>query len=137
MAVTPNGSLESWPYALFGNPLFDPSLVVVDPLVRTPMDIGFKSRQRFLNTVLGGTYSVLLSNANYALFLAWHKHKIGSGSDWFNFKVRMGASMSWEEVKMTSIFTAQQQGGRTRVTFSIVQRTDSIPSESTLDGELS
>lgn len=137
MAVTPNGALVSWPYALFGNPLFDPSLVVVDPLVRTPMDIGFKSRQRFLNTVLGGTYSVLMNNATYALFLSWHKHKIGSGSDWFNFKVRMGASMSWEEVKMVDIFTPQQQGKRTRVGFSIVQRTDSIPLESTLDAALS
>jgi len=136
MAANPNPALETWPEQ-FGKPLRDPGTGVIDPVVRTPMEDGFKSRQRFLNPVLTGSFSVLMSNAIFLLFQSWHKHKIANGSDWFNFQVRAGAGLQWEEVKMTGMYQAQpQQNKYVRVSFSVVQRTDSIPSESALDAAL-
>ncbi|OFE11376.1 hypothetical protein PHACT_12525 [Pseudohongiella acticola] len=137
MAANPNSALETWP-ALFGKPLRDPGVGVIDPVIRTPMDDGFKSRRRFITPVITGSYSLLMTNAKYLLFQSWHQHKIASGSDWFNFQVRAGAEVEWEEVKMTGIYQAQPQQNRyVTVTFSIVQRTNSIPAEATLDAALS
>lgn len=137
MAVNPNPNLPTWP-SQFGCAQMEPRLGVIDPVVRTDMDIGFKSRQRYLNPILRGTYTVVLTNAQYLLFQGWHKHVLNNGSLWFNFQVRAGNTMSWEEVMMTDIYEPEEVANRfTRVRFSIVQRTDSIPSAAEVASALS
>lgn len=133
MAVSPNGALATWPYDKFGKPLLQHGQSVVDPTVRTPMARGAKVRQQFLNPILDGSYQVLMSKEQYLYFQAWHKHTISNGTEWFNFKVWAGTAMSWEEVRMLGIYSPQPQGTRVLVSFSIEQRTNSIPSESALD----
>lgn len=137
MAANPNPALETWPYASFGNPQRDPDIGVIDPVVRTDMDFGQKSRERYINPILQGSYRVRLTNEQYQYFQAWHKHKISNGSDWFNFKVRVGSVLSWEEVKMVAMYQPAPESNRyVVVQFTVIQRTDSIPSEATLDSWL-
>src|SRR5690554_4956688 len=136
MAASPNPALVTWPYARFGTPLQNPGLSVDDPVVRNAMERGFRSRQRFLDPHSRGQYRVLLTNEQYLYFRAWHKYRIKNGTEWFNFRVRAGDGMSWEEVRMTGMYQPSQEARFTRVTFDIVQRTDATPSESSLDSYL-
>jgi hypothetical protein len=137
MTVSPNPALPIWPYGKFGAPLLDPDTGLVDPVVRTEMDFGVKARQRFINPLGTGTYQVLLTNDQYLYFQSWHKHKIDNGAGYFNFKVRTGDDLSWEEVAMTGMYTAQGQSNRfVTVTFSLLLRTNSVPSEAALDSWL-
>lgn len=133
MSGSPNGALPTWPYAKFGTPLKDPELSVVDTVARNEVDAGQKARQRYINPVLQGSYRIIMTNEVYLYFQAWHQHKLNNGVEWFNFKVRAGASLTWEEVRMAGIYEPTQMGRRVLVAFSIVQRTHSIPSEAALD----
>ncbi|MDP2141268.1 MAG: hypothetical protein Q8L20_10700 [Gammaproteobacteria bacterium] len=136
MAGSPNGALQTWPYDKFGSPLLAHGQSVVDPTIRTPMERGGKVRQQFLTPILDGSYQVLMSKVQYLNFQAWHLHKLDNGTQWFNFKVWGGSSMSWEEVRMLGIYSPQPQGLKILVSFSIEQRTTAIPSESSLDAYL-
>jgi hypothetical protein len=136
MPASPNPALETWPYAQFGMPLRDPELGVLDTVARNEVDAGQKARNRYINPVLQGTYRLIMSNEVYLYFQAWHQHKLNNGVQWFNFKVRAGDELSWEEVRMTGIYQPQQIGRRLQITFSIIQRTHSIPSEAALDSYL-
>lgn len=133
MAGSPNPALESWPYDSFGNPLRNPGLAVMDPVARVEMDRGAKARNMYTTPEFAGTYSVLLTNEQYNYFMSWHKHKINNGSSWFNLKVRSGDAMSWEEVRMSTMYTPEQRDKRVQVTFPIVQRTNNLPNEAALD----
>jgi len=133
MAASPNGALETWPYEQFGKPLIAHDQSVVDPVLRTPMTRGAKVRQQFLTAIQDGRYQFLMTREQYLYFQSWHRHKIANGTQWFNFKVWGGSSMSWEEVRMLGVYTPQPQGKKILLSFSIEQRTDAIPSESALD----
>lgn len=133
MSGSANPALQTWPYSHFGTPLRDPELGVLDTLARNEVDAGQKARNRYINPVLQGTYRLLMSNEAYLYFQAWHQHKLNNGAEWFNFKVRAGDVLSWEEVRMTGIYQPVQMGRLIQVTFSIIQRTHSIPTESSLD----
>lgn len=126
MALNP--SLATWPEK-FGCALADPEVGMHDPVERNDMDFGFKSRPRYVNPIPMGTYRVHMDNEQFKYFQSWHKYTINNGGDWFNFQIRSGDSLEWQEVKMTQMYESQAMANKFFVvTLSLIQRTDDIPS---------
>lgn len=124
-------SFPSW----MEQPLALTNLQSVDPVIRTSMEIGDKTRRQY--TAIRFTASIQLkamSGERLENFWAWWQHKINCGADWFEIDLRLGDTVNTEEVRLKDKpSTSKLSNDQYLVTMPVEIRTHSIPSESAYD----
>lgn len=124
----------TWPSAKFGTPLLDHAPVLVDPVVRTPMEVGDKARRSHELMLFRSQFKLIMTGEEYKYLLSWIDNKIDGGATWFGMSFRTGDTNNTEEVRLTSAPSFKYyEVERYEVTLSIEMRTNSIPAEATLD----
>ena len=127
-------TLETYP-AHFPGPLDIVNMQPVDSIVRTPMEIGDKARRAYTEIrYLAEITTATLTGEKARYFMAWWKHKVAEGADWFEMDLRFGDVVSTEEVRPKGALNMEKlNNDQYRVKFTAEVRTDSAPTESAYD----
>ena len=99
--------MPAWP-SIFPAPLFAGyALEPESSVARTDMDVGpARHRRRYTAAPTMTPCAVILSNAQFAIFEAWHRHELQDGSSWFTAPVRNGQGVTLQECRFVEPWKA-------------------------------
>lgn len=104
--------MPAWP-SIFPAPLLMGYAIEPESAVaRTDMDAGpARQRRRYTATPTMTPASVMLTEAEFAIFEAWHRHELQDGASWFTAPVRNGQGVTLQECRFVEAWKASPVSG--------------------------
>lgn len=121
--------------AKFGKPFHMYKVQAVDPVLRTEMERGIKSRNAFESARFNYVLQFYMTNEQQHYFQAWWRWKIDNGAAWFDMPARVNGATTTLEARPLAYVEAEPVGNNRHWLVSITceTRTDGIPTESALN----